>query len=382
MAKINEMEDKRKIGRGKIIIGITLAVLTAGAVIFYFCFFLGSRGTVRVTRTAISMGTPFTITLYGRRGFRTETAARGQLSETVNVLFECVDRLDLSVLSWRSDGSEVSRFNSFQSTEPFPISPEFAEALGQSLVLSEFSGGVLDVTLRPLIAVWNIEDADSSEPWQPPADEELQSLVPLLGTEHLTLTDSALRKDDPGISLDMGAVGKGYALDMLLPVLRENQDITGAVIAAGGSILTYGEKPDPWQIGIRDPEGSPADFFGILTVPAEPSRITFISTSGGYEKYAEADGVIYEHILDGRTLRPAESGLYSVTVITGESGLASDGLSTACYILGMNASRKVLSRYEAEAVFVTREREVYLTSGLRECLELTNPLYTLAGEVQ
>ena len=190
--------------------------------------------------------------------------------------------------------------------------------------------------------------------------------------------ENSLEKDIPELSLDLGAVGKGYALDTAAGLLADSK-ASGAILAAGGSILAYGDKGEPWKIGIRDPEGSPSDTAVILSVPGKTGMTSFVSTSGGYEKYVEYQGQILEHIIDGRTMHPAEGDLYSVTVLTTGSGLASDGLSTACYILGMEASMPLLEKWNAEAVFITRDKKIWLTEGLAGTVTLINPAYTLAG---
>ncbi|MCL2487202.1 MAG: FAD:protein FMN transferase, partial [Oscillospiraceae bacterium] len=149
--------------------------------------------------------------------------------------------------------------------------------------------------------------------------------------------------------------------------------VSGGVVSTGSSVLVYGAKPGgaAFDIGIRDPLGGPNDLLGVLRI-----ENGVISTSGGYEKYFEADGTRYHHIFDGKTGYPSDSGLLSVSVFC-ESGLLSDGLSTACYVLGYERSLELLKQYNAEAVFVLEDKTVRITVGLRQYFTLENSAYAV-----
>ena len=120
-----------------------------------------------------------------------------------------------------------------------------------------------------------------------------------------------------------------------------------------------------------------ADF----TPSKESHRITldanqFLSTSGDYEKYFIEDGIRYHHILDPKTGYPVQNGLTSVTIVC-DQGYLADGLSTACFVLGMDAAKSLLEKYGAEAVFVDEDKNVYVTSGLMDKFELMKDEYTV-----
>ena len=102
---------------------------------------------------------------------------------------------------------------------------------------------------------------------------------------------------------------------------------------------------------------------GLISDESISGEKACISTSGGYEKYVEKDGVKYHHIIDPKTLKPAESGLKSVTIVC-EDGALSDGLSTACFILGEEKSIKLLEKYGAEGVFIREDGSRFITNGL------------------
>lgn len=342
------------------------------------------RKTISVTQNAFEMGTFVSMSLYARDKQGGEQAVKNYLSQEADRLLSLVDDLDQNVLSWRSENSEVFRINHFYDAKPFPLSNELAEVIRTSLEISKESAGAMDITLRPVIDLWGIESYDGKTDYVPPSEENISQLADRIGYTLVSISgnenECSLLKNNPLVNLDLGAVGKGYALDLISENLTRSE-IDGAIAAVGGSILTYGYKDgSSWQIGIRDPKGTSGEYVGILAVPGKDEEKNFISTSGGYEKYVEYDGQILEHIIDGRTLHPAESDLYSVTVITKESGLVSDGLSTACYLLGMELSAPLLEAHQAEAVFITKDNKIYRTDGVADSFKLTNPDYSLGDK--
>ena len=174
----------------------------------------------------------------------------------------------------------------------------------------------------------------------------------------------------------MGALGKGIACDTAKDVLSAS-GIKRALISVGGTVLTYSDGNDyywhdGWGVAVRTPETNNSS--PLLRIHLTETKV--ISTSGDYEKYFEKDGVRYHHILNPETGYPAGSGLKSVTVVA-DSGLVADGLSTACFVLGIEKSRPLLEKYNAGAVFVDSENNVYITDGIYDDCTLLNDSYTV-----
>ena len=357
-----------------------LIILQILAVLFGGCSFMPDQ-TISVTKTGIAMGTVVSITSYAGRKGRSESEVKDDLNRQILQIFDETEKIDKDLLSWRSETSEINHFNQSTQTTPIPVSDELGGVIRDAMEVSSRSGSALDITLRPLISIWGIESYDGKAPYEPPSDDAVRETGRYTGINLLHLTQAQdgsflLQKDRPEVQIDLGAVGKGYVLDAATSILK-GSETKGAVFAAGGSILAYGEKDAPWQIGVRDPAGGPADYIGLLSLEGGTERTYYISTSGGYEKYTENNGKIYEHIIDGRTLYPAEGDLLSATIITQNSGLVSDALSTACYLLGIKGSADLLQYYQAEAVFVTKRNEVFISQGLKGIFSLTNSAYTL-----
>ena len=170
------------------------------------------------------------------------------------------------------------------------------------------------------------------------------------------------------MQMDLGAMGKGVALDEILKILEAHPEVSGAVISVGGSILTYGSKPEggAWQIAVTDPL-DPSQSVGVLTLAGGYC----VSTSGDYERYVEVDGVRYHHILDPRTGSPAHSDVAGVTIVT-KDGFLSDALSTACFVLGPEEGQKLLEKYDAEALFIDHAGTITMTEGMQQYFHLSN----------
>lgn len=231
--------------------------------------------------------------------------------------------------------------------------PAFAEAV------MERSGGAFNPYLGALAALWNIDGKDGAPPRVPSQAEIDQALQE--------------RKHDPG------AYGKGMACDVALRELKKGYGLSGVVIDLGGNIVTYGQKSfwQRFQIALRDPLGGPNDTMGVFALKGT----RFLSTSGSYEKYFEQGGGRWHHIFDPETGYPAERepGLASVTVVTTDAvenaGAVGDALSTACFVLGYDASQDLLETYKCAAIFVYAGGAVRASGDVRNYFTLDEDRY-------
>lgn len=280
--------------------------------------------------------------------------------------------LEQEVLSWRSDTSEVWRINAAAGAEEgCMVSEELAALLQESLELYERSGGAFDVTLGTLTRLWNIDkwaagDTDGEGGFRLPAAEELELALGLCGSDKARIVPADSEDGEnriflpEGMRLDLGAVGKGLAQSRLCGLLEEEERVSGAVISLGGSILTFGGKPDgsSWKVGIINPFDTSSNI-GILSLEGQ----WCVSTSGDYERYVEADGVRYHHILDPDTGCPAVSDVRGVTILA-KDGLLSDGLSTACFLLGPERGMELAEGYGVEVLFVMSDGSIVMSDGM------------------
>lgn len=285
----------------------------------------------------------------------------GKDSEEVLLrLHRIVKNLDEEVLSRKNEESSVSRLNRNMGGE---IDGKLFEYFSVLIDVCKKSGGKFDFTLGAVSDLWNFGgDADL------PDTEKLEEALLHSGSEKIILAEKSVSYGD-SFTVDFGAAGKGIALDEIKNYL-ETTETKEAVISLGGSVLLYGEKN--FTVGIRNPEGNAGSHIAILNVDG-----CCVSTSGGYERFFEKDGKVYHHILDPETGCPAESGVVSVTVVS-ESGIVSDALSTACFVLGIEKGAALAEEYGCETVFIDENKKLYVSEGLKDKIEISDSSYSLA----
>lgn len=337
--------------------------------------FLGGCGQRTECEKSIdtAMGTVISQTVYltGKNA----TTTNGKTGEKItDDIIQKLNDLEQKELSWRLESAEVAHINAAAGEGQAPVSSQMAEWLGRCLQVSEESAGAFDISIGRLSRLWDIDTwaaAENPGDYELPGQEEIAQALATAGWQKIQLEQQA---DGDSVSipaemqLDLGAVGKGVALDEIRGVLEEHSEVSGAVISVGGSILTYGSKPEggSWQIAVTDPL-DPSESVGVLTLDGGYC----VSTSGDYERYVEVDGVRYHHILDPRTGSPARSDVAGVTIVT-KDGFISDALSTACFVLGQEEGQKLLKKYDAEGLFIDHEGTITMTEGMQQYFHLSN----------
>lgn len=313
------------------------------------------------------------IQMYSDTDFAMDTVVMETLyttGEDQNTLVgETLREVEQTLLSWTNENSQISRLNRAGSA-PTEVSSELLGYLETILQLANDSKGAFDPTLGEVIRLWDI----GGENPQVPGQEKLQMLLQRSGYEKIHLDGKSVTLAS-GCTLDLGAVGKGIGCDVIAEELQKQEEITGMILNLGGSsVMAYGEKPDqtPWKVALTDPRDVEGEYLGAIALRDGE----FLATSGDYEKYFMKDGTRYHHILDPQTGFPVQNGLTSVTVVC-DSGLLADGLSTACFILGLDDALKLLETYDADGIFVDEEHNLYLTSGMKERFELLKQTYTM-----
>ncbi len=289
--------------------------------------------------------------------------ASGADDKITDDILQNITNLEQKTLSWRLPSSEVYTVNASAGLESgISLSEDLREILAECLGVSLASDGAFDITIGKVVRLWDIDNwatAEASSDYAMPGAEELQNSLQYTGYKKLKLQENTLFLPAE-MQLDLGAVGKGIALDSLREYLAENEAVRGAVISVGGSVLTYGEKPDsePWRVAVVNPTDTGKNL-GYLELRGQ----WCVSTSGDYERYVEVNGTRFHHIIDPATGYPADGDLSSVTVLT-DDGLLSDALSTACFILGQEKGMELAESYGAEALLVDCEGNIAMTEGM------------------
>jgi FAD:protein FMN transferase len=322
-------------------LGLSLALLSCGHV--------GSSTSslVTVKRTQLHMGTLVSITAVGR----THDVA----NEAITAGFQEVKRLEQMLSTWIPD-SELSKVNAAAGKSAVRVSLETMALVRKSLQVAEMTEGAFNIAIGPAVDAWNI----SAEP-RLPATGELDELKPLVDLQkvHMDAWERTIQLQQPGMRIDVGGIGKGYAADQAVTVMKKSGAVAG-VVALSGDIKTFGRLPGggAFPVGIQHPRKD-GEILAEIDLQDEA-----ISTAGDYERFFDKDGVRYHHILDPHTLQPAR-GCQSVSVIAKE-GVWADGLDTGIFVLGAERGMELVEQLEdVEAIIVDREGRVLISSGLR-----------------
>jgi thiamine biosynthesis lipoprotein len=222
-------------------------------------------------------------------------------------------------------GSEVSGLNVRAAKSPVRVDPRLFALLRLSKEVWEKTDGAFDITIAPLMRTWGFTEGQG----RVPDDSELAEARQVVGMEHMLLDEEtwSVGFDKAGVEIDLGAIGKGYALDRAGRILRD-AGVTSALIHAGTStVLAIGRcGSEPWRIGIRDPSR-----------PGEPPVVHEIqdlslSVSAVHGRVHTVEGRCYGHVMDPRTGSPTEAAALASAI--GPSATLCDALSTALLVLG------------------------------------------------
>jgi FAD:protein FMN transferase len=310
-----------------------------------------------VQRSYVSMGTAIDVSAW-------TTDERAAVSAFERVFIE-FDRLDALMSVWKQ-GSDILRINAAAGKSAVPVSPEVREVLRESQEVSEWTGGKFDVTYAALSGLWKFDqDIDGKVPDR----SKIAPRLPLINYRDLQVDDRAgtASLSRAGMQLNLGGIGKGYAIDRAVTILR-GAGLTDFMIQAGGDMFVAGRRGDrPWRVGLQDPRGEPNTLYAAI----ELTDAAF-STSGDYERFFMRDGHRYHHILDPDTGEPAQRSR-SVTIMAKSSTLA-DGLSTGVFILGSEQGMALIEKLpDVEGVIVTSDNQVEVSSGLKGRLVQLKP---------
>ncbi|MDD7269034.1 MAG: FAD:protein FMN transferase [Treponema sp.] len=254
-------------------------------------------------------------------------------------------------ISTTLNSSDVYRLN---HGEKITVSQDTRILTTYGLNLAQQTQGALNPALYPVTSAWGF----TTGTYTVPTAFELSQLLPLTDYTKIKLNWDRIELE-PGMALDFGALGKGYAGDEIVRILKE-RGITSALLDLGGNVQALGKKNDGtmWNIGIRNPWGGSAS--AALKIADQA-----VITSGGYERFFIAsDGHQYIHIIDSNTGYPVENGVVSVTIVA-ESGLYADGLSTGMFVMGLEKASDFWKQHkDFEMIIFTQDHNLYYTEGL------------------
>lgn len=310
-------------------------------------------------RTEFVLGTSVTISLYDH-----------QSSDLLNKAFNKLRDLE-DILSINKSDTLIDTINKNAAIKSVKVDSETLFIITKSLEYSTLSDGSFDITIGPIVKLWNIGFPDA----RVPSPEEIDAKLNLVDYRQIEIDQSnnAVFLKSKGMLIDLGGIAKGYAADEVVKMLKQN-GTRHALVDIGGNVYALGTKPDGslWKIGIQDPFNPRGRVIGSIALSDKS-----IVTSGIYERYLEEGGKKYHHILNPDTGYPFENELASVTVITSNS-IDGDALSTSVFSKGLEDGLEFVDTLEdVEAIFVTKDKKVYITKNLEDSFALTDDTFKL-----
>jgi thiamine biosynthesis lipoprotein len=263
--------------------------------------------------------------------------------------------INAAMSTWDPD-SEISQFNTSESTDWFAVSARTAKVVTESIRIAQLTDGAFDPTVGPLIDLWNFGSRPAE--FRVPTDEQIVAVRDYVGFNKLHVREDppAIRKDHPQLSINLSAIAKGYAVDAVADVMRSNNGPRRFLIEIGGEIVARGKSSTgkPWRIGIEEPVSGRRDVYksdGKQFVVALSNLA--MATSGDYRNYFEAQGIRYSHTIDPKTGRPVNHDLVSVTVLH-KSCMTADALATALLVLGPDDGYNLAQQQQLAVLMLTR----------------------------
>ena len=262
--------------------------------------------------------------------------------------------------------SEISKFNSWKQSDPFAISSEFSEVVHRAQNISRLTNGAFDITVMPLVRLWGF-GPEFKGSIRIPTEEEINKIKINTGSDKLVTVQSAIKKKNPELEIDLNAIAKGFAVDQM-SILLETLNINNYLVEVGGEIRCRGRNRNgnKWSVGIDTPE-----FENLAKRKIEIAlRVSdlAVATSGDYRNYFEKNSKMYSHIIDPVTGHPAQSSIASATVIAPYCTEA-DAWATALLVLGKDGIKMIEELKDFEAILFIRKGELFqqiMTSGVKD----------------
>ena len=300
-----------------------------------------------ITETGFYLDTVVQITLY-------DTGDRASCIKNIQECFTLIDNYE-HLFSATIEGSDIWNINHSGGT-PVSVSEDTVSLLQTALCYSELSDGQVDLTVLPLSELWNFGSEGTPHK---PDDDAIKKAVSHIDYHSVHIDGNAVTLSDPGASVDLGFIAKGYIADRLKEYLI-NQGVGSACISLGGNLITIGNKPDgqPYRIGIQKPFAIEGEI--ITAIDVTDSSVV---SSGVYERYFFEGDMLYHHLLDTATGYPEDNDIAGVTILA-PSSIDADALSTTCFFLGIDKGMTLIeSLDDTEILFITMDGELYHSDG-------------------
>jgi thiamine biosynthesis lipoprotein len=291
-----------------------------------------------------------------------DQARAQQASETLDEM-EAVLRAVEARMNWRLADSELAKLNAAGVGETVALSGPMMEVLRRARDFTTSTQGAFDGTCRPILELWRSASQRKSRP----TEDEIRQAVANTGWRWFELSESGAARKNAAASIDLGGIGKKYAIDRACEVMIR-RGMSGGMINVGGDIRCFGQRVGggPWRIGVRNPfSDDPEDLMAVVAV-----QNGSVCTSGNYERFVQIEGRRYSHIVDPRTGMPCDNAP-SVTV-AGPDATTAGLWATALSVLGVEGLKLMPPEAGLEVMIVIgqtpQDSRWYRTSGFDKLL--------------
>ncbi|MGV8983569.1 FAD:protein FMN transferase [Clostridium sp.] len=300
------------------------------------------------------MGTIVQLKVYGGNAEKATQKALERISDIEN-------KMSVSIKT-----SEITKLNEKAGNSGQKLSKDTYFVIDEAMKYSKLTEGAFDISIEPIVKLWGI----GTDKERVPSKNEIEEKLKLVNYKDIIIDskNSTVKLKRTGQAIDLGGIAKGYTADELKKVLIDNK-VRSALINLGGNIFAMGSKTDgtSWSIGVQNPLDTRGKYIGTLKVIDKS-----VVTSGNYERYFIVNGKRYHHIFDPKDGYPSENGIISTTIVSDKS-IDGDVLSTSTYVMGLTKGLKLVESIKGvEAIFITSDKKVYVTSGLRDSFNLTD----------
>ncbi|MCR2820125.1 FAD:protein FMN transferase [Lederbergia panacisoli] len=263
-------------------------------------------------------------------------------------------------------GSEIDDINKNAGIKAVSVSEDIYKLIEAGKKYSEKANGSFDISIGPLTSLWHIGFPDARKPDK----DEIETTLPLVHYKDIELNkeEQTVFLKKKGMQLDLGAIAKGFITDEVVKVLNE-YEVETAIVDLGGNIYVIGKNPSgkDWTVGIQDPFSPRGEIVGKISA----SNISIV-TSGIYERFLEVDEIKYHHLLNPQDGYPFNNDVAGVSIISDQS-IDGDALSTVVFSKGIKDGMEFIEGIKGvEAIFISTDKKIYTTSGLKNEFELTN----------
>ncbi len=311
-----------------------------------------ANGKAYISDSEFLLDTIATIKIYGHND-----------TSILKEAFDYIKSLE-NVLSVHIEGSDLWRLGKNAGVKWTSVSSDTIALFNHSTEIAQISGGLFDITSGPLINLWNIDPPEGHYPTNQEREEAI-SLINYKDVEIDKKNNRAYLKKS-GMEVDFGAIAKGYIADKVKELLIE-KGVESAIINLGGNVLIIGNKNDgsDFSIGVQNPDSIRGEYLGLLNVSDKS-----VVSSGVYERFFIYEGESYHHILNPFTGFPQDNELKGVCVVS-DSSTDGDAFSTAMFLMGKDEGMELINNTEGiDVIFITKDNELYLSSGLKDIFEL------------